>query len=178
MFAALVVAANVLTSQLGLWPAGFGLMVTAGTYAAGLTFAVRDELHDQGGWVAVVGAIGVGALLSWWLAAPAVALASVVAFACSELLDALVYSPLRDRGRRTALVVSNVFGSVADTVLFLALASPLIGPFSWVVFGGQMLVKLGYCTGGYLLVREVTTRRRATEADLAGTTRRGALRGW
>lgn len=166
MFAGLVVAANVMTTELGLWPAGFGLAVTAGTYAAGLTFAVRDELHDAGGWVAVGAAIAVGALLSWWLAAPAVALASVVAFAVSEALDALAYTPLRAKGRRRALIVSNVFGSSADTALFLTLAAPVIGPFSWSVFGGQMLVKLGYCTLLYLAIREAVTRARKRTAEV------------
>lgn len=162
-FAALVVLANVMTNELGLWHAAPGLLVTAGTYAAGFTFAVRDELHEFG-WGPMVAAIAVGAVCSWWLTDPALAVASVAAFTLSEVIDALVYEPLREHGRRRALFVSNVFGAAADTGLFLALAGPVIGPFSMQVYWGQILVKVGYCTLGYLLLRELVRRLQAPRA--------------
>ena len=37
-----VVAANWLTDRYGLVPVGFGLLVTAGTFAAGLSLVCRD----------------------------------------------------------------------------------------------------------------------------------------
>lgn len=51
IYVGLVVTANVMTSHLGLLPAGFGLMVTAGTFAAGLTIAVRNPLEEAAGMV-------------------------------------------------------------------------------------------------------------------------------
>lgn len=41
-----ILAANYVTSEYGLVPVGFGLVATAGTYFAGLTFVLRDALQD------------------------------------------------------------------------------------------------------------------------------------
>jgi hypothetical protein len=48
-----IVLANYLSSEYGLVTAGFGLLVSAGTYAAGLALGLRDALHEAGGiyWV-------------------------------------------------------------------------------------------------------------------------------
>src|SRR3954466_9089323 len=45
--------ANYLTQNHGLIAAGFGLLVPAGTYSAGLALGLRDALQDQAGvrWV-------------------------------------------------------------------------------------------------------------------------------
>ncbi len=48
-YAASVVGANLMISRLGLVPVGFGLMAPAGVYLAGLTFGLRDALHETGG---------------------------------------------------------------------------------------------------------------------------------
>src|SRR2546426_2327420 len=48
-YLAAIVLANWATAAHGLVPAGFGLLVTAGTYAAGLTLAVRDAVQDAAG---------------------------------------------------------------------------------------------------------------------------------
>lgn len=46
-FLATILMANYLTSNYGLVPVGFGLVTTAGTYAAGLAFVLRDSLQDS-----------------------------------------------------------------------------------------------------------------------------------
>jgi hypothetical protein len=137
-FIAAIVAANYATSHYGLIPVGFGLVATAGTFFAGLTFVLRDLVHDQWGRWFVVGLIVVGAGVSFALSAPFIALASGIAFLVSELADMAIYTPLRRKGYIRAAVASNVVGAFVDTVLFLAIAGFPI----WSSVPGQMLGKL------------------------------------
>ena len=149
-----VVAANWSTDHFGLVAAGLGLLVPMGTYTAGLALGLRDALQDAAGdrrlwWV--LAAIGIGTGVSFWVSDPQIAFASGAAFLLAELLDLAVYTPLRDNDRRVlAVVVSNTAGAAADTWLFLWWA-----PFDLTgdAFAGQLLVKAGYCTAAYLLVR-------------------------
>lgn len=133
-----VLAANYVTSRYGMVPVGFGLMATAGTYLIGLTFILRDLLHDAAGRNATLAVIAAGAVLSFLVADPFIALASAAAFALSEVADLAVYSPLRSRGYLRAAVASNVVGSVVDTVAFLAIAGFPI----WAALPGQLVGKL------------------------------------
>lgn len=138
-FLALAVAANVLTNEYGLIPVGFGLMATAGTWAAGLVLLARDWVHDTAGKWAVLACIVAGAGLSVALTNPALALASGAAFAVSELADLAIYTPLRRKGWGRAATASGVVGSIADTFLFLWIA----GFFTWAAVPGQLFVKIG-----------------------------------
>lgn len=138
-----VLLANLLSTHYGLVPAGFGLLVSAGTYAAGLSLGLRDALHTAGGMRWVLGAVAAGALLSLLLGDGRIALASAVAFAAAELLDAAVYGPLRRRGWRRAVTASNAVGAVADTVLFLWLSG--FGVTAQAA-AGQVLVKAVWMT--------------------------------
>lgn len=150
-----VLLANWLTTHYGLVGAGFGLLVPAGTYAAGLALGLRDALHQLGGIRWVLAAIAVGAGLSALTGDGRIAVASALAFAVAELLDLLVYVPLRRRGWRRAVVGSNVVGAFVDSVLFLAVAGfPLTGQ----AVGGQLLVKAVWMTLLALAVGEVAAR--------------------
>lgn len=121
-YVAATLAANVTTSRYGLIPVGFGLVATAGTYFAGLVLALRDVVHDLAGRATVYGCIAVGALASATTAGPRLAVASAVAFAVSETVDLLVYTPLRRKGWIRAVLASNVVGAIADTWVFLHMA--------------------------------------------------------
>lgn len=96
------------------------VMVPAGVYFAGFAFGIRDALHELNSHL-VVPAIVVGAAVSWWVE-PSFAVASGAAFLVAELADYAVYSPLRARSWPSAVVASNVAGSVIDSLLFLWLA--------------------------------------------------------
>lgn len=158
-----IVAANWLTTNLGQVPAGFGLVVTAGTYTAGLALAFRDLLHEAGGLWWVLGTIGAGAVVSLALGDGRIALASAAAFLVAEVADLVVYAPLRRRRWRTAVVASNAVGAVVDTLVFLTLAGiPLTGGLA----GGQLLVKAVWVTAGFLVVAELL--RRITARAVAG----------
>ncbi|MFD4639406.1 VUT family protein [Lentzea sp. NPDC058436] len=150
-----VLLANIVTSQFGLIAAGFGLLVPAGTYTAALALSLRDAVQEFAGrsWVWV--GIATGTILSVLVADGRIALASGAAFALSEFLDMVVYTRLRERSWRLALVSSNAVGSVADTVLFLWLSG-----FGLTVtaVAGQVLVKAVWVTGVCLLLGELMRR--------------------
>jgi hypothetical protein len=154
-----VLLANLLTTYYGLVPAGFGLLVTAGTYAAGLSLGLRDALQHVGGVRWVLGAIAGGIVLSALLGDGRIALASAVAFGVAECADLAVYTPLRRRNWRTAVAASNAVGAIADTLLFLWIAG---FPLTAELVGGQILVKAVWCTVLALVVGEgiVRVRRR------------------
>lgn len=133
-----VVLANVLTEHLGLVPVGFGLVTTAGTYAAAVVLVARNLSQDVTGRVGVVILMAIGVALSWWLASPQLAVASGVAFALSETADMAVYTPLRRRGRSRAVAAASTVGAVVDTFVFLQLAG-----FPLSAAPGQLLIKIG-----------------------------------
>lgn len=138
-----IVSANVLSAHFGLVPVGFGLVVTAGTYAAGFALLSRDFVHTYLGVRAVLLGIAVGVILSWFLATPALAMASAVAFLVAELVDMLVFLWIRPRGFVRAALISNCVSAPVDTVLFLWIAGfPLM--FESIV--GQMVGKILWAT--------------------------------
>lgn len=142
-YAAAVVGANYLTSSYGLVPAGFGLEVTAGTYAAGAALLARDFVQRYGGIRTALAAIAAGTAVSLVLADPRIALASAVAFLAAELVDLAVFTPLRRRGFVRAALASNLASAPVDTLAFLALAG---FPITLEAVGGQLLAKLAWAT--------------------------------
>lgn len=120
-FVLTVWAANWLITTYGIVPVGFGLAAPAGVFAVGVTFTLRDALHELAGRKWVMAAIATGAVLSAFLS-PSLAVASGVAFAVSELADYSVYAPLRRRSWLAAVSLSNTVGLVVDSALFLWLA--------------------------------------------------------
>jgi hypothetical protein len=110
--------------------------VPAGTLWAGVTFTLRDVLHECFGGRGVLAAIAGGAGLSWLLATPQIAVASVLAFTVSELVGSLVYGRLRAWSVLGAVIGSNLVGLGIDSVLFVPLA---FGSFTFVP--GQILGK-------------------------------------
>src|SRR5262245_53232709 len=122
LYISTVVAANWAIHRYGIVLVGFGLVAPAGVYFAGLAFTLRDLTQETLGRVAVVGAIVVGAALSWWISDGSIALASATAFLVSERADFSVYAPLREHGWLRAVAASNLVGLVVDSALFLWLA--------------------------------------------------------
>jgi uncharacterized PurR-regulated membrane protein YhhQ (DUF165 family) len=158
-----VLAANYITTHLGMVPVGFGLQATAGTYLAGLTFILRDTLHDAAGKAATLAVIAAGALLSFLVAAPFIAIASAAAFALSEIADLAVYSPLRSRGYVRAAIASNIVGAVVDSIVFLALAGfPIM-----LALPGQLVGKLVVTAAVMFAVVLFRLRRALVEATAA-----------
>lgn len=154
-YAIAITAANWLTTRYGLIPVGFGLITTAGTYAAGAALLLRDIVQDAAGWRWVLAGIALGAMLTA-VTSPALAVASTVAFLLAELLDMAVYTPLRDRGWARAALLSGIVGAVVDTYAFVALAG---FPITAQTVGGQLVGKALWAT--LLPVLAVVAVRRA-----------------
>lgn len=122
LYVASIVGANWAIVTFGVVPVAPGLMAPAGVYFAGLAFTFRDLTQDALGKWWVVGAVIVGAAISYALSTPELAIASGTAFLFSELADFAVYTPLRERNWLAAVFASNVIGVTADSALFLQLA--------------------------------------------------------
>lgn len=105
-----------------LIPVAPGLMAPSAVLMAGLALVLRDLVQRRLGVAWSVIAILIGGVLSWWVAPPALVLASVTAFLFSELADLAVYTPLQQRRLILAVVASSVVGLVIDTMIFLWLA--------------------------------------------------------
>lgn len=144
LYLAAVVAANLLVTAYGP-PA----TVPAALVLVSLTLTTRDALHDRWAGRALslrLGAlIAVGSLVSYLLNAKAaqIAVASCVAFAASEAVDALVYHALRRRPMLERTNASNAAGALVDSVIFPTLAFGLFLP--WVI-AGQAAAKVA---GGF-----------------------------
>lgn len=162
-----ILAANILSANFGLVPVGFGLLVSAGTYAAGFALLSRDFVHTYLGVRGVLAGIAIGVALAWFLATPALAMASAVAFLVAELADMLVFLWIRPRGFVRAALFSNIVSAPVDTVLFLWIAGfPLV--FESIV--GQMVGKILWATvvplAIFVGVRSWLQRRSRTAASV------------
>lgn len=135
-YVATIPAANLAVAHFGAIPVGLGYVAPAGVYMVGLALVLRDLARESAGRGAVLAAIAVGTLLSYFLADPALAGASAAAFAVAETMDFVVYEPLRRRGLLVAMLASNAVGLLADSLLFLKLA---FGSFDYLP--GQILGK-------------------------------------
>jgi uncharacterized PurR-regulated membrane protein YhhQ (DUF165 family) len=134
-----IYAANWALERYGFVSIGFGLMAPAGVFFAGLAFTFRDFLQETAGRLWVVVAILTGAALAYTIS-PAFAVASAVAFLVSEFADFSVYTPLRERSRYTALALSNMVGSVVDSLLFLWIAFSSINGWFGLTLGKLYMI--------------------------------------
>ncbi len=131
LFAASIPLANWMIGNLGtfcvpdgpcvipVWP---GVSAPSGVLAVGAALVLRDLVQRRLGVKWALAAIVVGAALSGLVAAPALVVASIAAFALSETADLAVFTPLQRRGLVLAVAASGVVGILVDSVLFLSLA--------------------------------------------------------
>lgn len=99
-------------------------LVSPMAFVVGIIFVLRDYVQRQiGHWVILV--MLVGGLISFKMASPVVAMASIVAFACAEGLDWFTFSAVPAKFH-TKILISSIIGVLADTLVFL----PMIGAFS------------------------------------------------
>tara|TARA_B100000965_G_scaffold176025_1_gene146824 strand:- start:4792 stop:5262 length:471 start_codon:yes stop_codon:yes gene_type:complete len=115
----------------------FDTMYPPMTIAVGLIFILRDYAQKEIGHK-VLGAMLIGGLLSYVMADPYIAVASLVAFMVSETVDWGVYT-LTDKPLRQRILLSSLISTPIDSGLFLY----MIGQFSLtatlVMFVSKML---------------------------------------
>ena len=85
----------------------------------GLIFVLRDFAQREIGH-RVLAAMLIGGLLSYWMADPFVAIASVAAFLVGELADWAVYS-FTKRPFAERVLLSSALGTPVDSIVFLAM---------------------------------------------------------
>ena len=95
---------------------GFGLFSPM-AIVAGAVFVVRDFAQREAGHYVLV-AMAVAALLTFALADPFVAIASVLAFGVSELTDWLLYTVTKKPFHKRVLL-SSLISTPVDTAVFL-----------------------------------------------------------
>jgi hypothetical protein len=122
-----------------------GFMAPSGVLMIGAALVLRDLVQRRFGVKMSLGCILVGAMLSAFVAPPALAVASGAAFLLSEFADFAVYTPLVRRGFALAVAASVAVGAVVDSLLFL-----------WLAFGsvdyaaGQIIGKV-YAAAAFLM---------------------------
>jgi uncharacterized PurR-regulated membrane protein YhhQ (DUF165 family) len=100
--------------------------LTWGAFSYPVSFLVTDLTNRRLGpsvarRVVYVGfALALG--LSWYFAAPRIAVASASAFLAAQLLDIFVFDRLRRAAWWRAPLISSLFGSALDTALFFSIA--------------------------------------------------------
>ena len=165
-----IVLAAYLVATLGVVPVGLGLYAPAGAYVIGVTMVLRDLTQDQLGPRWTYAAILMGTALAAAIS-PAVAVASAVAFLGSETLDMIVYTPLRARGRVvTAIIASNLVGTIVDSFLFLIIAFGSLEFFAGQVWAKMVSTALAALFVGLLYARRkdrtpAYLRERATPSE-------------
>lgn len=151
LFIASIPAANYLIQNVGtfcvpngpcLIPLGFGITAPSGVLMVGVALVLRDMVQRRLGLPAAFLAILFGGLVSWFIAPPALVVASVAAFLLSELADLAVFTPLQRRGLVKAALVSSLVGLVVDSVLFLTLAFGSLTYLPGQVLGKAIMVLL------------------------------------
>jgi uncharacterized PurR-regulated membrane protein YhhQ (DUF165 family) len=163
VLAASLLAAYIATIPAANWAAaeypesdvGLGLVAPGGVHFVGIALVLRDLVRKLCGRGVVLAAMGVGVVLSYWLADPRFAVASAAAFGIAETLDFFVYERLRKRGLMAAMGGSNLVGIVVDSVAFLLVA---FGSLEFL--SGQVLGKF-YWTLAAIAVIATVERRRA-----------------
>lgn len=123
------------------------------TLIVGLVFVLRDYAQREIGHK-ILGAMAIGGVLSYFMASPFVALASVVAFLSSELIDWAYYTwskkSLRDR-----ILISSALSTPIDSVVFLL----IINQFSLIATVAMVASKMiAAATIWYYLGRKVTSK--------------------
>ena len=116
--------------------------ISLADFLVGWIYLARDFAQREiGHWVIL--AMVVGTAISFWLADPIIANASVVAFAAGEAIDWVVFTftgkPLSQR-----LLYSAGLSAPLDTYIFLQLAHH----FNWLEFAVMTIVK---CLGVFAL---------------------------
>ena len=177
-FAATVPVANWLIGNFGVFcvpdgpclvPVAPDLVAPSGVLVIGIALVLRDAIHSRLGVRWMFAAVALGGILSFTVAPPALAVASMTAFLISEGFDAAVYARLVERRPALAVLASGIAGAAVDSVVFVSLA---FGSLDYV--GGQTVGKLWASAAVAAAVWFLGQRR--AKADCATPWRRQLVR--
>lgn len=124
VYLCLIVAVNFIFAHTAPLETPLGMLPPA-TFVVGVVFVVRDYVQRRFGHYVILPMLA-GCGLSYLMASPVVATASLTAFLLAELSDWGIYTLLRTEFHRRVLY-SSMVGVLVDTCVFL----PMVGFFSW-----------------------------------------------
>jgi hypothetical protein len=142
LYLAAIIAANLIVAWQGPWISPY-----TGAVFIGLDLTVKDHLQDRWTHRGLVWRMGLlilsGSVLSWLMNRNAgrIAIASFAAFAISSSIDAFIYAVVK-RPRLEKVGWSNLFGSIADSIVFPALA------FGWPPSYDLVLAQMAFKLAG------------------------------
>lgn len=119
-----------------------GTLWSVGSIIAGLVFVARDYAQREIGPKKVLLLMVVAAALSYALADPFVAIASIAAFSVSEIVDYLVYT-FKKGSFKTKVIISGLVSIPVDTAIFLGFIDQL-SIFSFIVMSVSKVLALSY----------------------------------
>lgn len=124
IYVASIVIVNYAFGVLPILPLGEGIVIPSATILVGLIFVIRDFAQKEVGHYVILAMLLAGTL-SYFLANPTIAIASVTAFLVSEFADWAIYS-FTKRPFPQRVLLSSALGTPIDSALFLY----MIGFFS------------------------------------------------
>jgi uncharacterized PurR-regulated membrane protein YhhQ (DUF165 family) len=114
-----------------------------GVFCIGGVLVLRDWMQQLAGLRWTMPLVYASGLLSWavgdlagWTSLEKIAIASVVAFTISETIEALVFTPLRNRNLTLGVALSATIGNAVDSYVFLTIAFSSTA-FFWGQFWGK-----------------------------------------
>jgi uncharacterized PurR-regulated membrane protein YhhQ (DUF165 family) len=122
LYIAAIVLVNWMFTAIAPWTTPLGDLYLANV-VVGFIFVLRDYAQREVGHYILLGTAAAG-ILTWFMVDPAIAIASVTAFALSETADWGVYSFLR-RPLSQRILISSVIAVPLDTLAFQYLAGYL-----------------------------------------------------
>lgn len=134
-----ILVLNLAFSYVPMVDLGFGLFSPM-AILAGAVFVLRDFAQREVGHWVLAGMVA-GALLSFMLADPFVAYASVAAFVISELADWLLYTVTKKPFHQRVLI-SSLLSTPVDTAVFLLLIDGMTAGTFVLMVGAKMVAAL------------------------------------
>lgn len=105
---------------------GLGAILTYGAFTYPFAFLINDLTNRQFGASAARRVVLLGfvsaLIVSWEVASPRLAIASGLAFLCSQLLDIFVFNPLRQKAWWKAPLTAGLCGALLDSIMFFYIA--------------------------------------------------------
>jgi uncharacterized PurR-regulated membrane protein YhhQ (DUF165 family) len=142
-FVGLVILANWLASKYTVQVPLTNLRAPAGVFCIGAVLVLRDWIQQLRGLVWTMPLVYGAGVISWavgdlagWTSLQRIAIASLIAFSVSETVEAVVFTPLRNRSLTLAVALSGTVGNALDSYIFLSIAFSSTA-FFWGQFWGK-----------------------------------------
>lgn len=149
-YVAAILAVNIGFTYVPLIETSVG-MFSPVAIAVGGIFVLRDYVQRAIGHHVLWG-MAIGAFLSWWFAEPFVAIASVLAFVTSELVDWKLYTitkkPFHER-----VLITSLLSAPVDTGVFLSWIDQMHGGTFMLMVASKLIAAVVIWWMGYRGVR-------------------------